>query len=52
MFTVIRIILVAVLVLIFVGCVAKAIMHAKAAGENLKEMLGKKSDSDKVENDP
>lgn len=46
MFTVIRIIIIAVLVLIFIGYIAKAVMHAQAAKENLKEMLGRKNEND------
>ena len=42
MFTLIKILIIAVLVLPFVGYIAKAVMHAKAAGENIKEMFGKK----------
>lgn len=43
MFTVIKILIIAVLVLLFVGYIAKAVMHAKAASENIKEMFGKKN---------
>lgn len=50
MLTFIRILLIVILVLVFIGYIAKAVMHAKAAGENLKEMMGKKK-AEKEEED-
>lgn len=50
MFTVIKILIIAVLLLLLVGYIAKAVMHAKAAGENLKEVFGKEK-AEKEEED-
>ena len=42
MFTVIKIIIIAILVLAIIGYLAKAAMHAKAAAEAAKKIVGEK----------